>query len=227
MGEETYRPGDKLTSAPTFIVDPIDGTTNFVHGYPYVSISLGFAIDQIPTVGVVYNPFTRSLYSGIKGSGSFLTDATHDHVRLPLNPDPEPLDGLDKCLVAVEWGSDRSGNDYEVKVATFRKLCASKADGGAMVHSLRSLGSAALNLCAVAAGNLDVYWEAGCWAWDVCAGWVILKEAGGEIVDANRGNWTPGVDERRYLAVRKGEGQRGLIEEFWGNVQGTLEVGVE
>lgn len=225
MGEETYKPGDKLSTAPTFIVDPIDGTTNFVHAYPYVSISLSFAVDSIPQIGVVYNPFNKTLFSGINGKGSFLTDMNHDKTRLPLK-EPEPLGGLDKCLVAVEWGSDRSGNDYDVKVETFRKLCASKEDGGAMVHSLRSFGSAALNLCAVAAGNIDVYWEAGCWAWDVCAGWVILTEAGGAIVDANKGNWKPRVDERRYLAVRKGQGQKELIEVFWDNVQGTLEVGI-
>lgn len=225
MGEETYQPGDKLTSNPTFIVDPIDGTTNFVHAYPYVSISLGFAIDHVPTVGVVYNPFTNTLYSGIKGKGSFLTDATHNHARLPLR-EPEPLTGLDKCVVAMEWGSDRSGNDYNVKVDTFRKLCASKEDGGAMVHGLRSFGSAALNLCGVASGSLDAYWEAGCWAWDVCAGWVILREAGGIVVDANKGNWEPRIEERRYLAVRKGDGQKELVEELWGHVCGILEVGV-
>lgn len=225
MGEETYKPGDKLSNAPTFVVDPIDGTTNFVHAYPYVSISLGFAINKEPTVGVVYNPFTNTLFSGIKGQGSFLTDQNHDRARLPLK-EPEPFGGLGNCQIAVEWGSDRSGNDYKVKVETFRKLCAAKEDGGAMVHSLRSFGSAALNLCGVAAGHLDAYWEAGCWAWDVCAGWVVLKEAGGDIVDANKGNWKPRVEERRYLAVRKGEGQKEIIEEFWDNVVGTIEVGV-
>ncbi|TKA74510.1 hypothetical protein B0A49_05616 [Cryomyces minteri] len=226
MGEETYKPGDTLSAAPTFIVDPIDGTTNFVHGHPYVSISLGFAVARQPVVGVVYNPFTSTLYSAVKGQGAFLTDPTHSRTRLPLKAEPEPLEGLNTCLVAVEWGSDRSGPDYDVKARTFRKLCASKDDGGAMVHSLRSLGSAALNLCAVAAGHLDVYWEAGCWAWDVCAGWTILEEAGGMVVDANPGNWEPRVDERRYLAVRKGVGQRALIEEFWACVEGKLEVGL-
>ncbi|GAM88104.1 hypothetical protein ANO11243_061350 [Dothideomycetidae sp. 11243] len=225
MGEETYQPGDVLSSDPTFIVDPIDGTTNFVHSYPYVCISLGFAIDRVPVVGVVCNPIAHVMFTGIKGQGSFLSDAIHDHARLPLR-EPEPLTGLDKALVAVEWGSDRSGNDYDIKVKTFRSLCASKEDGGAMVHSLRSLGSAALNLCSVATGALDVYWEAGCWAWDVCAGWVILKEAGGEIVDANPGNWNPRVDERRYLAVRGGPGQKELIEEFWSHVAGKIEVGL-
>jgi len=223
MGEETYKPGDTLTSAPTFIVDPIDGTTNFVHSYPYVSISLAFAIDKTPQVGIVYNPFTSSLYSAIKGHGAYLTDATHNRERLPLRQ-PERFDGLDKCLVAVEWGSEREGNDYKVKVDTFRRLCAKKDDGGAMVHGIRSFGSAALNLCAVAAGSIDVYWEAGCWAWDVCAGWVVLEETGGRVVDANRGLWSPAVDGRRYLAVRGGEGQKDIIEEFWSHVEGTIEV---
>lgn len=98
-----------------------------------------------------------------------------------------------------------------------------------MVHSLRSLGSAALNLCAVAAGHIDVYWEGGCYAWDVCAGWCILSEAGGVVVDANPGGWRIGLDQRRYLGVRgDGEGkseeeqglkmsggQKGVIEELW------------
>lgn len=224
MGEETYKPGHSLSARPTLICDPVDGTTNLVHRYPYVSISLGLAIDRKPVVGVVYNPFTQTLFSAVKGMGSFLTDPFHDHARLPLK-DPEPL-ALDKALVAVEWGSDRAGHDYDIKVKTFRNLCASQEEGGAMVHGIRSFGSAALNLCGVAAGHLDAYWEAGCWAWDVCAGWIILEEAGGQIVDANKGNWHPRIDERRYLAVRKGERQNAFIEELWSHVAGDLKVGI-
>jgi myo-inositol-1(or 4)-monophosphatase len=222
MGEETYKPGDRLTAAPTFIVDPIDGTTNFVHRLPYACISLGLAVNLIPTVGVVYNPFTKTLYSAIAGRGAFLNHVT----PLPLTPATR-LGELSNCLVAVEWGADRAGNDYDVKVATFAKLAASKETGGAMVHSLRSLGSAALNMCAVASGALDVYWETGCWAWDVCAGWVILQEAGGMVAGGNPGEWEPRVDGRRYLSVRGGEGQKKLVEEFWGNIQGRCVVGPE
>lgn len=209
------------SDASQFIVDPIDGTTNFVHGYPYVSISLGLAVNLVPTVGVVYNPFTATLYSAIKGKGAFLNHST----PLPLRSPPEPLHDLSTAVVCVEWGSERAGNDYQVKSETFKKLCAKKEDGGAMVHGLRSFGSAALNLCGVASGSLDVYWEAGCWPWDVCAGWVVLTEAGGIMVDGNPGEWQPRVDQRRYLAVRKGEGQKGVVEEFWGFVQGKFEVG--
>lgn len=151
MGEETYQPGDRLTSAPTFICDPIDGTTNFVHQYPYVSISLGFAVHREPVVGIVYNPFTQTLYSAIKGQGAYLNQTT----RLPLRA-AGALESLNSCLVAVEWGSDRSGNDFKVKSETFKRLAATKEQGGGMVHGLRSFGSAALNLCGVASGGLDM-----------------------------------------------------------------------
>jgi myo-inositol-1(or 4)-monophosphatase len=127
----------------------------------------------------------------------------------------------------VEWGSDRDGTDYETKIATYRKLCASKESGGAMVHSIRSLGSAELNLCGVAAGHLDVYWETGCWAWDVCAGWVILEEAGGKMYGAMEGDYDPKVDQRRHMAVRGGEGQQRIAEEFWSCVEGKIEIGYD
>ncbi len=228
MGEETYQPGMKLGSEPTFIVDPIDGTTNFVHGWPYVSVSLGFAVNKKPTVGVVYNPFTGQLYHGIKGRGSFLRTirdgtAHSSDRRLPLKP-ASALTGLDECVVAIEYGSDRTGQNWKTKTETWAALGASKEDGGAMVHSARALGSAALNLCGVAEGTLDAYWEGGCWAWDVCAGWVVLTEAGGIIVDGNPGGWNIPVDHRKYLAVRGAEtGQRELVEEFWGFVKGNMD----
>ncbi|PGH32151.1 myo-inositol-1(or 4)-monophosphatase [[Emmonsia] crescens] len=224
MGEETYHPSKPLTDAPTFIVDPIDGTVNFVHGFPNACISLGFAIKKQPVVGVVLNPFTQALYSAIRGKGAFLNRTT----KLPLkNADAlEPLKGLGHALIGIEWGSDRSGQNWETKVRTFERLGKTREEGGAMVHSMRCMGSAALNMCAVAAGVLDLYWEGGCWAWDVCAGWVIVTEAGGVVVDGNPGGWEGTVDGRKYLAVRgspNGEGQKEIIEELWGHMQGTFD----
>ncbi|OAT14095.1 myo-inositol-1(or 4)-monophosphatase [Blastomyces gilchristii SLH14081] len=223
MGEETYHPSSPLTDAPTFIVDPIDGTVNFVHGFPNSCISLGLAIRKRPVVGVVLNPATNTLYSAIAGRGAFLNRTT----RLPLKgPALEPLRGLSNALISVEWGSDRAGRNWETKLRTFERLGKSREAGGAMVHSMRCLGSAALNMCAVAAGVLDLYWEGGCWAWDVCAGWVIVTEAGGMVVDGNPGGWEGAVDGRKYLAVRAspgGEGQREIIEELWGHMVGTFD----
>jgi myo-inositol-1(or 4)-monophosphatase len=61
-----------------------------------------------------------------------------------------------------------------------------------------------------------VYGKSGCWAWDFCAGWVILEEAGGEIVGCHRGDWDPKVEQRGYMGVRAGGVQREIVEEFWG-----------
>lgn len=140
--------------------------------------------------------------------------------RLPLRTPAPKLEGLRKALVAVEWGNERSGHNFETKTKTFKRLA---GDGEGMVHSLRSLGSAALNCCAVARGDLDAYWEGGCWAWDVAAGWVVVEESGGLVVGGNRGEWEGKVDGRRYLVVRGGEGGRGFVEEFWGCLGGRVE----
>ncbi|OLN97415.1 Inositol monophosphatase 2 [Colletotrichum chlorophyti] len=221
MGEETYTKGTRIGPEPTFVVDPIDGTTNFVHSFPDACISLGLSVDRVPVVGVIYNPFQDLLFTAIKGKGAYMRRGGGEARRLPLAENPIPLRGLDGALLACEWGSDREGANFELKAKTFRKLAATKESGGAMVHSIRALGSAALNIAAVAAGQLDAYWEGGCWAWDVCAGWCILTEAGGIMVGGNPGVWEPAVDERVYFAVRGApEGQRELVEEFWGVLEG-------
>ncbi|KAK5075457.1 hypothetical protein LTS08_001478 [Lithohypha guttulata] len=243
MGEETYTPGTALTDAPTFIVDPIDGTTNFVHGHPYVSVSLGFALKRVPVVGVVFNPFTGIMYFATQGSGAWKKvlepceteegkrdwRIRQEKVQLPVR-EPAPFTGLDGTMVAVEWGSDRSGSNWQTKINTWNRLGRSKEEGGAMVHSARCLGSAALNLCAVAEGHVDIYWEGGCWAWDVCAAWVILTEAGGIMVDGNppedgvNGNWDIEITHRKYLAVRAApSGQRETVKEFWTVIEGRME----
>ncbi|KAF2012120.1 hypothetical protein BU24DRAFT_353054 [Aaosphaeria arxii CBS 175.79] len=218
LGEETSKTNQRLTPNPTFICDPIDGTLNFIHGFPNTAVSLALAIDKIPVVGVVFNPFRGDLYTAIKHRGAFLTTPTRTF-KLPLNPIPRPLPSLSSCLVALEWGSERSGANWDLRTRVAKTLLSAKEDGaGKMVRSIRSSGSAALDLCYVAAGQLDVFWEGGCWAWDVCAGWCVLEEAGGLVVGANPGEWEVELEGRRYLGVRgakRGE-QRGVVGEVWG-----------
>lgn len=167
-------------------------------------------------MGVIFNPYLDELYTGIKGQGAFLKKNGGVKQRLPLKKNPEPLMDLSTCLIGAEWGSDRSGVNFELKAKVFTKLAASKETGGAMVHSLRCVGSAALNLAAVSTGQQDVFWEGGCWAWDVAAGWCILTEAGGVMASGNPGDWKPEIDGRKYLAVRAApSGQKNIVEEFW------------
>ncbi|KAK4049020.1 hypothetical protein OIV83_004381 [Microbotryomycetes sp. JL201] len=181
IGEESYAAGEKveLTDEPTWIVDPI-GTTNFVHQFDHVAVSIGFTYQQIPTIGVIYNPFLEKLYSARQGKGAFL----NQHIRLPLSHpnEPLPLDSLSDAVIAVEWGSDRSKRAIDGKGDTFKKLTADgqEVKGGVMAHALRSIGSAALNYSYVASGSLDLYWEIGC-CWDVCAGTIIAREAGAKV----------------------------------------------
>ncbi|OBZ68380.1 Protein qutG [Grifola frondosa] len=90
IGEESYAAGSRqvLTDEPTFCVDPIDGTTNFVHGFPHVAISIGLIAQQHPVLGVIYNPFLEQLYTAAKGLGAFLAQGARPPVRLPLAKPP-------------------------------------------------------------------------------------------------------------------------------------------
>lgn len=106
MGEETYAPGQKLAAPPTFVVDPIDGTTNFVHGFPAACVSVGLTIDRRPVVGVVYNPYQDCLYHAVRGGGAYMTIGADWGLeggkgrcrRLPLAANPAPLAGLQRAV---------------------------------------------------------------------------------------------------------------------------------
>lgn len=225
LGEETYVHGvTKLADKPTFVVDPIDGTLNFSRGVPNCAISLGFTVNKKSVVGVVYNPFRGDLYSAIKTKGAYLTKMSNPNsrYRLPLQPVPPPMPNLNSCLVAVEWGNERKGANWALRTDVHKTLLSSKDEGGAMCRSVRSNGSAALDFCYVAQGMLDAYWEGGVWVWDVCAGWIILEEAGGIVASANPGNWCPTLEGRLYFAIRHAKRayitRASLSRESWPNL---------
>ncbi|KAF5535196.1 quinic acid utilization QUTG (inositol-1(or 4)-monophosphatase) [Fusarium mexicanum] len=214
IGEETYKNGDTLTHEPTFIVDPIDGTSNFVHGFPAVCVSIALVIDRQPTIGVVYSPFQDELWTAVRGGGAFVTQGSGSPKRLPLRS--PPLESLQIASIGLEWGSDREGPNFDMNLKVFTTLARTVATGGRFANSLRFMGSAAIAMCRVAAGQQDAFWECGCWAWDVAAAWCILLEAGGIMVDGHPGNMNPPLDNRRYLAVRPSMGgQREFVEDFW------------
>ncbi|XP_006453950.1 hypothetical protein AGABI2DRAFT_196541 [Agaricus bisporus var. bisporus H97] len=245
VGEESYSKGvrDPLTDDPTYCVDPIDGTTNFVHGFPFACISLGLIYKRRPVLGVIFNPFLDHLYSGVQGQGSYLTRGIDSEpAKLPLLS-PRPLQSLQKALIGVEWGSDRRKGTVDAKAASYSRLAGDGAEGvigGKNAHSMRSVGSAALNCALVAQGGLDLYWEIGCWPWDVCAGVVIVQEAGGLATGskhafsttadgASFGEVTEDIlTGRKYIVVRAiadtpGEtgrdAQRRIIKEFYETVE--------
>ncbi|CZT12857.1 related to quinic acid utilisation protein QUTG (inositol-1(or 4)-monophosphatase) [Rhynchosporium graminicola] len=193
IGEETHHDGTAMiiSNEPTFIVDPIDGTSNFVHGFPAVCVSIGLVVQKQPTVGVVYNPFLRELWFAVNGHGAFTQYNDGERQRLPLTK--SSLRGLGPACIAR-----------------------TAASGGQFVNSLRCTGSAAIAICRTAARQQDAFWECGCWAWDVAAAWCILSEAGGLMVDGHPGEWEPPVNNRRYFAVRPAtEGQHEFVDAFW------------
>jgi len=176
------------------------------------------------------NPFTAQLYTAITSKGSYLTTLSPDlssdlsNSKLPLYPS-QPL-SLSSSVIIIEYGSEREGSNFDHKLATFQNLSAASSG---MVHGLRAYGSAALNLCSVASGFIDAYWEGGCWEWDVCAGWVVLKEAGGYMVEGYpdvEGMEEPDLCGRVYLGVRSGKSVEETdkwVKDFRGMIGGRLE----
>ncbi|KAI8466511.1 MAG: 3.1.2 inositol monophosphatase [Monoraphidium minutum] len=173
-----------LTDEPTWMVDPLDGTTNFVHGYPFSCVCVALAVAQDPVVGVVYNPILEELYTAKKGGGAFCNGKP---VRCSDTKE------LRLALAGTEIGTTR---DAETVAAIFDRVQQLTAAS----RSLRACGSCAMNICGVACGRLDVFFEigfGGCW--DVAAGAVVLREAGGQLLDPCGGAWH--VNSRRVLAA--------------------------
>ncbi|CCE63311.1 hypothetical protein TPHA_0E02190 [Tetrapisispora phaffii CBS 4417] len=223
VGEEGYVEGvTEITNDPTFIVDPIDGTTNFVHDFPFSCTSIGLTISKVPVVGVIYNPHLDLLVTASKGNGVKVNGEQFDYTQKYQTMGPLVLN---KSIVALQPGSAREGENFTCKMKTYQNLLAYEKG---FVHGFRNLGSSAMTLAYITLGHLDSYWDGGCYSWDVCAGWCILTESGGRIVGANKGEWDIPVDNRTYLAVRgtannDKETQEKYINDFWNCVEGKLK----
>lgn len=169
IGEESVAGGAKcdLTDAPTWIIDPVDGTLNFIHGFPHCCISVGLAINKECVAGIIYNPNLQQLFTAKKGQGAFL-NGRQIHVS--------DIKVLPEALVAFECGTSRDEEKCKIVLENFKKIV-SKG------HGMRSLGSAALNMAMVAMGGADANFEFGIHAWDIAAGDIIVREAGGVCID--------------------------------------------
>ncbi|XP_022108753.1 inositol monophosphatase 1-like [Acanthaster planci] len=174
IGEETTAAGAhfELTDSPTWIIDPVDGTTNFVHSFQFVAVSIGLSIAKENIIGVIYNPVLDELFTAIKGRGAFCNGK-------PISCSRQQ--DISQCLALVEIGSSRVSAHLQTKLQNINSLIQQG------VHGIRSLGSAALNICQVARGGGDVYIEHGIHCWDMAAGVVIIREAGGVIIDPRGG----------------------------------------
>ena len=162
LGEEDDdRPS--CSSPYRWIVDPLDGTTNYVHGYPYYSVSIALTVAGELTVGVVYDPNRDECFVAAAGQGATL-NGQPIHVS-------EQAD-LRRCLLVTGFPADVARTQCNVDhfVAMIQRC-----------RSIRRLGSAALNLAYVACARLDGYWEMGLFPWDTAAGVLLVREASGRV----------------------------------------------
>ncbi|MBA3413873.1 MAG: inositol monophosphatase [Chloroflexia bacterium] len=195
LGEEGAR-GAASTSPFRWVVDPLDGTTNFAHNLPHFAVSIGLEHLGQPVVGAVYDPLRDELFLGSRGRGATLNGT-------PLQV--STTDDLLRSLLVTGFSYDLPAREHQAEVWRGFLL---------RVQAIRQTGSAALNLCYVAAGRLDGYWERGIAPWDVSAGAVVLREAGGTVTDFGGGPFRS--DDRVVLASngRLHEAMLSLIARF-------------
>jgi len=163
IGEEGgVRVGDDKTH--TWIVDPLDGTTNFLHGIPQFAISIGLQREGVMIAGVIYNPANDELYTAERGKGAFLNDT-----RLRVAGRRR----LDECVIACGLPHIGRGdhNLSRLEMTAIQNK----------VAGLRRFGAASLDMAFVAAGRLDGYWERNLSPWDMAAGQIMIREAGGTV----------------------------------------------
>ncbi len=169
LGEEGGR-REGADKTHTFIVDPLDGTTNFLHGIPQFAVSIALEREGVIVAGLVYNPATDEMFTAERGKGAFLNDK-----RLRVAGRRR----LDQAVIACALPHHGRGD-----LAEFRRELAAVQE---KVAGLRRFGAAALDLAWVAAGRLDGYWERNLSPWDMAAGLVLVREAGGFISDIDGG----------------------------------------
>ncbi|EGG20152.1 inositol-phosphate phosphatase [Cavenderia fasciculata] len=173
MGEESTKDGVYgWTDEATWIIDPIDGTTNFVHRFPLFCISIALSINKQIVVGCIYSPVLDELFTATKGGGAFLNGQ-----RMSVTS----VDSLQQAVVATNVGYDRTPYGIDFMLTNFKSIMSQN------VQSLRFSGTAAWEMASVACGRLDCFYEWGIHPWDIAAASIMITEAGGVVVDPSGG----------------------------------------
>jgi len=162
------------SSNRTWLIDPLDGTTNFAHRFPFFAVSIALEIENEVVLGIVYNPYMNEFFEASKGKGAYLND--------------EPL--RVSATFSLQESLLTTGFPYDVherpeKIMGLLEKMTVRAQG------IRRLGSAALDLCYVAAGRLDGFWEESLNPWDTGAGDIVVREAGGRLTTFLGGPYHP------------------------------------
>lgn len=168
VGEEGHT-APSLSDGYTFIIDPIDGTSNFICGYQFSAVSVGLVKAGEPLLGVVYNPFRRELYTAQKGAGAFLNGS-------PLRLQDRPLSEGLVCCGTSPYNTELTNRTFEIMKILFLNSM-----------DIRRQGSAALDLCYLAANRNVLFFEGRLSPWDYAAAWVVVQEAGGVLTTMEGG----------------------------------------
>ncbi len=195
IGEESD--ADRKIPQNAIIIDPIDGTTNFVHQIPFVAISVGIWQDGAAWMGFVYNPILGEFFAAKRGAGATL-NAAPLHVSATEN--------LQNALIATGFPYTKveRGADYRWVLRCMERLLPKTRD-------MRRLGSAAMDLCYTAKGVFDGFYEINLKPWDTAAGLLIVEEAGGKIT---AGNGAPYTFEDRIIVASNGKIHRALVAQL-------------
>ena len=165
--------GGQMEGKYKWIIDPLDGTTNYAHSYPCFCASVGLEIDGEIVAGAVYNPMIDELFTSIKGEGAYLNG---NRIRV------SKIGDINKSLLATGFPYDIR----ESKENNLNHFC----NFAVRAQAIRRPGSAVLDLCYLAAGRFDGFWELKLYPWDMAASSLIVKEAGGMITDFKGGEFS-------------------------------------
>ncbi|CRL02942.1 CLUMA_CG015782, isoform A [Clunio marinus] len=198
IGEEESSEGKKvqLTEAPTWIIDPIDGTMNFVHSFPHSAISIALLVNKVTEIGIVYNPVLEQKFTARRGQGAF-----YNGKRIHVSDETD----ITKALIMIEFGTNRESDKVKVVMENLNLLVRK-------CHGMRCLGGAVLNICMVALGGAECAFDFGAHAWDYAASEFIVREAGGVTLDPSGGNFD--IMSRRLLVANNMEMANQLVAEI-------------
>ncbi len=203
VGEESF--SGKRPSGKVIYIDPIDGTTNFVHQLPFFAISIGAFVDEVPLFGVVYNPILDEMFWAVKDKGAF-----RNETKILVSKE----ENLQKSLIATgfPYAKFKAQKEYLWSVESIATILPKLQD-------LRRFGAASLDLCYVASGKFEGFFEIGLNPWDVAAGILIVKEAGGKVSKTNSKEYS--LDDFDIVASN-GKIHSALIENIksWDDFRG-------
>lgn len=174
VAEEGGATGAGASAEYQWYVDPLDGTTNFAHGYPVFAVSLGLFRRGEPLVAAIYNPVSKEMFTAIRGQGAHRNGASI-HVSAVGN--------LSQSLLATGFPTHKRVQNPNIHYYWEFTLHS---------HGVRRAGAAALDLCSVACGQFEGFWEFGLKSWDTAAGILLVQEAGGKVSNFSGGPYRPG-----------------------------------